>query len=163
MEVWKLDDKALMSLVPWPGVNFQLFAPENIVQVVMHLRFQFQSCFWQAFSVSGFLSWRRGKVIGLRKSTLLVSWKEALDSGDAGDDTDAIQCKEEWREEMKHLKPAFDWFSGCADGSVLKAFICDVSPQPLWTLSLEIVYSPDVESPNPNPPIATDESQPHKQ
>lgn len=35
--------------------------------------------------------------------------------------------------------------------------------QPLWSLSLEMLHSPDVESPNPNPPISTDESQPHKQ
>lgn len=64
---------------------------------------------------------------------------------------------------MKHLEPAFDWLPGCADRAFLKAFICDVSPQPLWTLSLEMVHFPDVESPNPNPSISTDESQPHTQ
>lgn len=64
---------------------------------------------------------------------------------------------------MKHLKDGFDWLPRCADGAFLKAFICDVSPQPLWTLSLEMVQSPDVESPNSNPSISTDESQPHTQ
>lgn len=60
---------------------------------------------------------------------------------------------------MKHLEYAFDWLPGCADSAFLKAFICDVSPQPLWTISLEMLHSPDVESPNPNPPISTDESR----
>lgn len=93
-------------------------------------------------------------------SALLV-WKGALDIQGAGGDIDAIRYKEEPEEEMKHLEHAFDWLPGCADSAFLKAFICDVSPQPLWTLSLEMVHSPDVESPNPNPPISTDESRPH--
>lgn len=36
MKVWRRDDKAVMSLALWPGVDFGLFTLWNTVQVVMY-------------------------------------------------------------------------------------------------------------------------------
>lgn len=73
----------------------------------------------------------KGKVIGLRKSKLLVPWKEALDARGAGDYTDAIHYKEEPQEEMKQLEHALDPLLWRADSAFLEAFICEASLQPL--------------------------------
>lgn len=81
------------------------------------------------------------------RTVLVVHWKAALETCGNGDDIVGIQYKEGRREEIKHLEHAFHRLPGWSGGTFLKAFICDVSSQPLCTLFLEMVNPPDVQSP----------------